>query len=295
MSGRASSRDHRRTWTYWTDACAVDLHMLTGAAAFPPTRDSDDHTVLAFAVNDDGIAFMSSATIDTDDGVEDQYPSDTGTCSSRGTGKARRFGRTLQSLWGGGVECGGTRGSEPDGSAQPLLRPFSLNRRRQVRTIPREAASLIAMMADHGSSRATALVRTPRRSRRSHDSGDPRRHRPGADSPVTSPLSLRGYWPIRHRSGGLPGPHTEFPSERRSPRRRIAFRISSASTGLAVRDRSAYHSRNRHRIGSTSHCPPERWTRFGRCRLERTVRRYGETWPDCLSATLREGSSAVAA
>ena len=46
--------------------------MLTREAAFPPTSDSDSHTVLAFAVNHDGIALDSSGTIDIDVGEADQ-------------------------------------------------------------------------------------------------------------------------------------------------------------------------------------------------------------------------------
>ena len=46
--------------------------MLTREAAFPPTTDSDSHTVLAFGVNDDGIALVSSVDGDLDDGEADQ-------------------------------------------------------------------------------------------------------------------------------------------------------------------------------------------------------------------------------
>ena len=57
-----------RTWTYSLDATAANLYMLTREAAFTPTTDSDTHTVLAFGVNDDGIALVSSLTLDIDDG-----------------------------------------------------------------------------------------------------------------------------------------------------------------------------------------------------------------------------------
>ena len=70
-SGRVSGA-RTRTWTYSLDATAADLYTLTREAAFPPTSDSDTHTVLAFGVNDDGIALVSSATIDIDDGEDDQ-------------------------------------------------------------------------------------------------------------------------------------------------------------------------------------------------------------------------------
>ena len=61
-----------RTWTYSLDATAANLYMLTREAAFTPTADSDTHTVLAFGVNDDGIALVSSLTLDIDDGESDQ-------------------------------------------------------------------------------------------------------------------------------------------------------------------------------------------------------------------------------
>ena len=72
-SGRVSSSDRRRTWTYSLDASAADLQMLTREEAFPPTgdTDSDSHTVLAFAVNDDGIALVSTVTLTIDDGDDD--------------------------------------------------------------------------------------------------------------------------------------------------------------------------------------------------------------------------------
>ena len=71
-SGRVSGTDRTRTWTYSLDATAMDLYMRTREAAFPPTTDSDTHTVLAFAVNDDGIAIVSEVTVTLDDGESDQ-------------------------------------------------------------------------------------------------------------------------------------------------------------------------------------------------------------------------------
>ena len=72
-SGRASSTDRTRTWTYSLDATGADLQMLTRESAFPPTgdTDSDTHTVLAFGVNDDEIAIVSSATVTIDDGDDE--------------------------------------------------------------------------------------------------------------------------------------------------------------------------------------------------------------------------------
>ena len=70
--GGTGADARNRTWTYSLDATAANLYMLTREAAFPPTSDSDSHTVLAFGVNDDGIALVSSVTIDIDDGEADQ-------------------------------------------------------------------------------------------------------------------------------------------------------------------------------------------------------------------------------
>ena len=73
-SGRVSSSNRRRTWTYSLDASAADLHMLTREAAFPPSGDTDSdtgHRVLAFAVNDDGIALVDEVTLTIDDGDDE--------------------------------------------------------------------------------------------------------------------------------------------------------------------------------------------------------------------------------
>ena len=67
-SGRVSSSDRHRTWTYSLDVSAAALYMATREAAFLPSTDSDDHTVRAFGVNDDGIALVSEETIKIDDG-----------------------------------------------------------------------------------------------------------------------------------------------------------------------------------------------------------------------------------
>ena len=67
-SDRVSSDNRRRTWTYSLDASGAALYMLTREAGFPPDLDSDEHTVRAFGVNDDGIALVQSVTIDIDDG-----------------------------------------------------------------------------------------------------------------------------------------------------------------------------------------------------------------------------------
>ena len=61
-----------RTWTYSLDATVMDLYMRTREAAFPPGSDMDDHEVLAFAVNDDGVALVMEVTIDIDDGEANQ-------------------------------------------------------------------------------------------------------------------------------------------------------------------------------------------------------------------------------
>ena len=61
-----------RTWTYSLDATVADLYMLTREAAFPPDANEDTHTVLAFGVNDDGIALVSSVNLTIDDGEADQ-------------------------------------------------------------------------------------------------------------------------------------------------------------------------------------------------------------------------------
>ena len=70
-SGRVTNA-RTRTWTYSMEFPAAMLYMMTREAAFPPTADSDTHTVLAFGVNDDGIALVSSVTLDIDDGEGDQ-------------------------------------------------------------------------------------------------------------------------------------------------------------------------------------------------------------------------------
>ena len=67
-----ATNDRHRTWTYSLDATAADLYMLTREAGFPPTTDSDEHTVRAFGVNDDGMALVASVTLDIDDGEDDQ-------------------------------------------------------------------------------------------------------------------------------------------------------------------------------------------------------------------------------
>ena len=71
-SDRVSSSNRRRTWTYSLDASAAALYMRTREAGFPPDSDSDEHTVRAFGVNDDGIALVQSVTIDIDDGESAQ-------------------------------------------------------------------------------------------------------------------------------------------------------------------------------------------------------------------------------
>jgi len=47
--------------------------MLTREAAFPPAgdTDSDEHTVRAFGVNDDGVAYALSGTVTIDDDDDD--------------------------------------------------------------------------------------------------------------------------------------------------------------------------------------------------------------------------------
>ena len=70
--GGAGTDARNRTWTYSLDASAAALYMRTREAGFPPTTDSDEHTVRAFGVNDDGIALVQSVTIDIDDGESDQ-------------------------------------------------------------------------------------------------------------------------------------------------------------------------------------------------------------------------------
>ncbi|MDE2773552.1 MAG: hypothetical protein OXI46_07580, partial [Gemmatimonadota bacterium] len=70
-SGRVDGA-RTRTWTYSMEFSAAMLYMMTREAAFPPTADSDSHTVLAFGVNDDGIAIVMSVAIDIDDGEDDQ-------------------------------------------------------------------------------------------------------------------------------------------------------------------------------------------------------------------------------
>ena len=71
-SDRVSSSDRRRTWTYSMEVPAAMLYMMTREAGFTPTTDSDSHTVRAFGVNDDGVAYSLSQTVDIDDGEDDQ-------------------------------------------------------------------------------------------------------------------------------------------------------------------------------------------------------------------------------
>ena len=72
-SDRVSSSNRRRTWTYSLDASAADLYMLTREAGFPRDETdgaADTHAVLAFAVNDDGIALVVEVELDIDDGED---------------------------------------------------------------------------------------------------------------------------------------------------------------------------------------------------------------------------------
>ena len=71
-SGRVSATNRARTWTYSLDVSAANLYMLTREAAFPPGSDSDSHTVRAFGVNDDGVAYALSGAVTIDDGETDQ-------------------------------------------------------------------------------------------------------------------------------------------------------------------------------------------------------------------------------
>ena len=66
--GSDADTERDRTWTYSLEASAADLQMLTREAAFPPTTNSDSHTLLAFGVNDDGIAIVVEETLTIDDG-----------------------------------------------------------------------------------------------------------------------------------------------------------------------------------------------------------------------------------
>ena len=52
---------------------AAVLHMMTREAVFPVSEDSDSdsHTVRAFGVNDDGVAYSLTQTVDIDDGDDD--------------------------------------------------------------------------------------------------------------------------------------------------------------------------------------------------------------------------------
>ena len=71
-TGTGDSR--RLTWTYSLDATAMAIHMRTREADFPPAGETDSdtgHIVLAFAVNDDGVALVMEVTITIDDGDDE--------------------------------------------------------------------------------------------------------------------------------------------------------------------------------------------------------------------------------
>ena len=59
-SGRVSSTDRTRTWTYSLDVSAARLYMLTREAGFRGAGADDTHTVHAFGVNDDNVAVTNS-------------------------------------------------------------------------------------------------------------------------------------------------------------------------------------------------------------------------------------------
>ena len=67
-SGRVSSTDRKRTWTYSLDVSAARLYMLTREAGFRGAGALDTHTVRAFGVNDDNVALTASADVIIDDG-----------------------------------------------------------------------------------------------------------------------------------------------------------------------------------------------------------------------------------
>ena len=69
-SGRVggATDDRRRTWTYSLDVSAADLYMLTREEAFRGAGADDAHTVRAFGVNDDGVAYALSGSVTIDDG-----------------------------------------------------------------------------------------------------------------------------------------------------------------------------------------------------------------------------------
>ena len=70
---RVSSDDRKWKWTYSLDATAMDLYMRTREPDFPPDgdTDSDSHTIRAFGVNDDGVAYSLSGMVTIDDGDGD--------------------------------------------------------------------------------------------------------------------------------------------------------------------------------------------------------------------------------
>ena len=67
-SGRVSSTDRTRTWTYSLDVSAARLYMLTREAGFRGAGADDTHTVRVFGVNDDNVALTASAEVTIDDG-----------------------------------------------------------------------------------------------------------------------------------------------------------------------------------------------------------------------------------
>ena len=75
-SGRVggSGTDARnRTWTYSLDTTAAAIYMRTREAGFPRDEDGtdpDEHTVLAFGVNDDGVALVMEVDLTIDDGED---------------------------------------------------------------------------------------------------------------------------------------------------------------------------------------------------------------------------------
>ena len=72
-SGTSDRDNDGRTWTYSLDnVSGAMLQMATRESDFPPTADSDEHTVRAFAVNGDGVALVSSAMVMIDDEDEDK-------------------------------------------------------------------------------------------------------------------------------------------------------------------------------------------------------------------------------
>ena len=67
-SGRVSSTDRTRTWTYSLDVSAARLYMLTREAGFRGAGTDDTHTVRAFGVNDDNVAVTDNEDVTIDDG-----------------------------------------------------------------------------------------------------------------------------------------------------------------------------------------------------------------------------------